>query len=159
MTKIITLAAATGLLIAAGACSARGNAPNEFNVVTKAPLSVPPDYSLRPPAAGEALPGELTPDQIDRQLTFGQQIGVGASASEQIMVARADAIAVSPSIRALIDFEESGVLRKTNSVSDRVIQWSGTDEERAQAESDNATGGERVLVEKRGTSRLKLPGT
>ena len=88
MKSTLKLAAATGLLILAGACSARGNAPNEFNVVTKAPLSVPPDYSLRPPAAGEALPGELAPDQLDRQLTFGQQIGVGSSVAEQVMIAK-----------------------------------------------------------------------
>ena len=31
--------------------------PDEFRVVTKAPLVVPPDYSLRPPAPGEPQPG------------------------------------------------------------------------------------------------------
>jgi len=33
--------------------------PDEFRVVTKAPLTVPPDYSLRPPAPGEPRPQEL----------------------------------------------------------------------------------------------------
>lgn len=159
MKKSIQLATATSLLILAGACSVRGSAPNEFNVVTKAPLTVPPDYSLRPPAIGEARPGELDPAIVDRQLTYGLQIGVDSSPAEQIMIARADAIAVSPSIRALIDFEESGVLRKSTDVSDRVLEWTGTDEEQAQADSDSATGGEPVLVQKRGSGRLKLPGT
>ncbi|MEO1029054.1 MAG: DUF3035 domain-containing protein [Pseudomonadota bacterium] len=158
MKDTLKLAAASGLLLALGACASRAG-PNEFNVVTKAPLTVPPDYNLRPPAVGEATPGELTPDEVDRQLTYGVQIGVGASAAEQVMIARSEAIAVSPSIRALIDFEESGVLRKTPAVSDRVLEWQGTEAERAQAESDNATGGKKVLVEKRGGSRLKLPGT
>lgn len=159
MKDSLKLAAASGLLLALGACGTRGAGPNEFNVVTKAPLTVPPDYSLRPPAVGEARPGELAPDEVDRQLTYGVQVGVGASAAEQVMIARSEAIAVSPSIRALIDFEESGVLRKSPGVSDRVLDWKGTDEQRAQAESDNATGGKKVLVEKRGRTRLKLPGT
>ena len=30
--------------------------PDEFRVVSKAPLAVPPDYALRPPAPGEPRP-------------------------------------------------------------------------------------------------------
>ena len=29
---------------------------DEFRVVTKAPLTIPPDYSLRPPSPGEPRP-------------------------------------------------------------------------------------------------------
>jgi len=30
------------------------DAPNEFNILTKAPLVVPPEYNLRPPRVGES---------------------------------------------------------------------------------------------------------
>lgn len=62
----------TGALLAAvgltGCNSARGAlgmtkvTPDEFRVVTKAPLVVPPDYALRPPALGEPRPQELQPE-------------------------------------------------------------------------------------------------
>ena len=55
-------AALAGSAILAG-CSSNGsgggsNAPDEFRVVRKAPLTIPPDYNLRPPAPGEARPQE-----------------------------------------------------------------------------------------------------
>jgi len=36
----------------AKASGARKTTPNEFNILTKAPLVVPPEYNLRPPAGG-----------------------------------------------------------------------------------------------------------
>src|SRR5580704_16041823 len=39
-------------------------APDEFTVVTRAPLSMPPDFTLRPPQPGAARPQE----QSDRSL-------------------------------------------------------------------------------------------
>ena len=35
--------------------------PDEFAVVTRAPLSMPPDYGLRPPRPGAARPNETSP--------------------------------------------------------------------------------------------------
>ena len=40
--------------------------PDEFRVVSKAPLAVPPDYALRPPAPGEPRPQELQPESAAR---------------------------------------------------------------------------------------------
>lgn len=39
----------------------RRSGPDEFGVVSRAPLSQPPDYSLRPPRAGAKRPNEVTP--------------------------------------------------------------------------------------------------
>ena len=54
------LVAATGLGLAG--CNSTRNAlgmtkvtPDEFRVVSKAPLVVPPEYALRPPAPGEPV--------------------------------------------------------------------------------------------------------
>ena len=35
--------------------------PDEFTVVSKAPLTIPPDFNLRPPKPGAARPQEQTP--------------------------------------------------------------------------------------------------
>ena len=39
------------------------DAPDEFTVTTRAPLSQPPDYTLVPPSPGAARPQELTTQQ------------------------------------------------------------------------------------------------
>jgi hypothetical protein len=39
------------------------DAPDEFTVTTRAPLSMPPDYTLTPPRPGASRPQELTPTQ------------------------------------------------------------------------------------------------
>ena len=41
--------------------------PDEFAVVTKAPLVVPPDFSLRPPRPGAPRPQELQPTETARR--------------------------------------------------------------------------------------------
>jgi hypothetical protein len=131
---------------------------DEFRVVKKAPLTVPPDYSLRPPRAGIAQPAEVDATRV--QVTaFGSTVGTNASASERALVAAADANAVSPVIRAQIDYEEAGMIRKPGSFADRVLFWQGNDEERAAAQSDSATGGEQVEIQPARGSSVKLPGT
>jgi len=46
-------------------------APDEFSVVTRAPLSVPPDYTLRPPRPGTTRPMEISTKDQARQTIFG----------------------------------------------------------------------------------------
>jgi len=48
-------------------------APDEFSVVTRAPLSVPPDYTLRPPRPGTQRPMEISTKDQARQTIFGVQ--------------------------------------------------------------------------------------
>ena len=47
--------------------------PDEFRVVTKAPLVVPPDFALRPPAPGKPRPQELQPESAARVALLGQR--------------------------------------------------------------------------------------
>lgn len=164
MTKLASILTIGTVLALATACASsssgpRAGAPDEFRVVKKAPLTIPPEYSLRPPLAGTVVPAEVDPARAERAVSFGEQIGVDASASERILIARAGAIAVSPIIREQLDYEEAGFLRKSRSIADSVAGWEGSEEERALAESDNATGGGAVTIERSGGSRIKLPGT
>ena len=157
---IAMLAAGTALATSAGCASVGGapSTPDEFRVVKKAPLVVPPEYNLRPPAAGQAQPLELDPARTASTTAFGTTVGVDASASERALVAAADANAVSSVIRAQVDYEESRVIRKAPSVMDRIMFWDRDEEEFPVA--DSATGGEPVTIERgTGEARLKLPGT
>lgn len=46
-------------------------APDEFQVVSRAPLSLPPDYDLRPPRPGAPGPGEVTAQDAAREALIG----------------------------------------------------------------------------------------
>lgn len=165
MTKPITLIAAGAALLGMTACASGPRDPgindsqqDEFRVVTMAPLTVPPDYGLRPPAQGQALPTEVEVDRV-QTTAFGSTIGQNASAGERALIAEANANAVSPVIRAQIDYEQAGIIRRSSTLTDRVLFWRDTDEEAvAIAESDSATGGAAVTIA-RGDGRIKLPGT
>ena len=163
-THLLLFAGAAGFAL--GGCSSvsqtlgmEKSTPDEFRVVTKAPLSVPPEYSLRPPAPGQALPAEIAAAQSDRVISFGQDLGADASASERLLVRSAGAIAVNPVIRAQVDYEEADIIRKQQSFADRVLFWRGTEEEVAEAAGDSATGGVEVTIQPTGQPAVKLPGT
>ena len=45
--------------------------PDEFSVVTRAPLTLPPNYALRPPAPGERRPQETTMQERAKLAIYG----------------------------------------------------------------------------------------
>jgi hypothetical protein len=165
MTKLsLLLVTGTALALATACASGAPATPNEFKVVTKAPLTVPPEYNLRPPQAGSSLPAEVNPELAGTSTAFGTSLGNDASASERALVKAAGAQATNPVIRAQVDYEETKTLRKSKSAVDKVLFWRKTGQGDAPIEEgpvqDNATGNEPVTIERgNGKSRLKLPGT
>jgi len=164
-TSLLTLAAGAALA-ATTACSSTGNGgggstPNEFRVVTKAPLSIPPEYSLRPPPAGTTLPAEVEAANTNVTTAFGTAFGQDASAAERALVSAAGANAANPAVRAQIDYEETKSIRKSQSIADRILFWrKDKPEDAASAASDNATGDQAVIIERAsGAPRIRLPGT
>lgn len=176
MQKTITLAA---LAVACATVSGCGGfsqaigvekvAPDEFRVVTRAPLVMPPDYALRPPRPGDPRPQELRPDGQARAAVFGQDVGQQATTGERALVNRAGADAVDPAIRAQVDLEGAALVRKPEAFADQVLGYQGsaapspaalTEEQRlANAETvRRATGGATVTIERREGERSKLPG-
>ena len=163
MKTQLSLLALGAACLATTACSSGGGTrtPDEFRVVTKAPLTVPPDYSLRPPGAGQSTPAEVEAAQQDNAAAFGTTLGTNASASERALVAAAGANAVSPLIRTELDYEETKAIRKSTSVVDKVLFWrKDNPEDAAAAAKDNATGNAPVTIESTSAKpRVKLPGT
>lgn len=161
---ILVLAAGVALA-ATAACTSNGGGssatPNEFRVVTKAPLSVPPEYSLRPPPAGTTIPSEVEAATSGVTTAFGTTMGQDASASERALVAAAGANAANPSIRAQVDYEETKAIRKSSSIGDRILFWrKDKPEDAASAATDNATGDQPVVIQQTsGGTRIRLPGT
>lgn len=97
--------------------------PDEFKVVAKAPLTVPPDYSLRPPAPGQPRPMELQPESSARLALVGQQEATQRSQGESLLVARAGGPKADPLIRYVVDDEFGGLAHKDKSFADWVIFW------------------------------------
>lgn len=161
MKKTTLLTIAVGSALAVTGCQSLNSAPtspDEFRVVTKAPLVVPPDYNLRPPQAGQAQPFEVDATRAGVATAFGTTVGADASLSERALVAAAGANAVSPIIREQVDYEEAKIIRKSTSVSDRVMFWRKGGEE--DTGGDSATGDQPVTIERgNGKDRVKLPGT
>jgi hypothetical protein len=151
--------------------------PDEFRIVTKAPLVIPPDYALRPPAPGEPRPQELQPESAARTALLGQREAEVRSDGEKMLVAKAGADKADPLIRYVVDDEFGDVAHKEKSFADRVMFWRATDKAPsapAAAAVDNTpapvdaaseeeriaklTGGKPVVIQREGSHRIKLPG-
>ncbi|MGE0597191.1 MAG: DUF3035 domain-containing protein [Hyphomonadaceae bacterium] len=180
MTKPIAVMAVLAAAAAVSGCQslsntfgANKNAPDEFRIVTAAPLTLPPDYSLRPPRPGDPRPQELAPDAEARAALFGSDTGQNASPGERALVAGAGADAVDPNIRDQVDFEGSNVVHRNEEFANRVVEFQGSEAEAAAAQTDEqaaqrrleeeeairrATGGGDVVIERR-EQGFKLPGT
>ena len=152
--------------------------PDEFRVVAKAPLVVPPDYALRPPAPGEPRPQELQPESAARAALVGQQAAVDRDDGEKALVAKAGGDKADPLIRFVVDDENGDIAHKDKSFADKVMFWkkdktaagattaatagSGSatpiDPVAEEARIKGLTGGQPVVIARKKTSRIKLPG-
>jgi hypothetical protein len=147
MMKSVKIAA--GLLIVAGValsgCQSTKNAlglnkvvPDEFRVVTKAPLVVPPDYALRPPAPGEPRPQELQPESAARQALLGQRDATNRSAGEAALVAQMGGNKADPLARYVVDDEFGDLSYKEPTFADKVMFWKKPADASAAATAANA---------------------
>ena len=156
MRQAFLTVAAMGALLATAGCLGGGgpSGPDEFRVVTKAPLSVPPEYSLRPPPAGTSVPAEADASRAPVATAFGSTVGAGASAAERALVSAAGANATNPMIRSIVDYEESGTVRKASEDADQILGYEDTG-----PVEDSATGDGTVSIARGSGDRIKLPGT
>ena len=173
---VLTLAA-----VAVTACSnnplANRNAPDEFAILTKPPLTVPPDFALQPPKPGETRPQELSTTERTQQLLLGDTSFAPPSNGELALIQAAGAVEVDPSIRAILAAENGGRVEKDASLTNRLLFWtySGNDVddsvaplvvddrdawfEQRQRSIESITGaGATVTIEKDERGILGLPG-
>ena len=174
---------ATALVAAAGlaGCQSTQKAlgmskvtPDEFRVVTKAPLVVPPDYALRPPAPGEPRPQELQPESAARNALLGAREAEQRSDGEKLLVSKAGADKADPLVRYVVDDEFGDIAHKDRSFADRVMFWKKDAKPAETAGLDNATApvnadaekeriakltaNKPVTIQREGKTKIKLPG-
>lgn len=131
----IRTAFAAAALLALGACGSfqeelglTKQPPDEFRVVSRAPLSIPPNYTLATPAPGTPRPQEGTPTDQARTAVFGTNQGGSALASgsdsgEQAFLNAAGADEADPQIRQVVDAETRSLNSESSSFIDALIFW------------------------------------
>jgi hypothetical protein len=87
------------------------NVPDEFQVVERAPLVVPPDYNLRPPEPGAPRPQEgTTSERAERALTGRPPAEGDATPGTRSLLVQAGADRADPDIRRTIAEETTGLV-------------------------------------------------
>jgi hypothetical protein len=132
---LLTLVAATSL----GGCDSIYRAlgrekvvPDEFAVVSRAPLAIPPDYSLRPPRFGAQRPQEEAPVDQARQTVF--RVGQDAksdlppaadnrSAGEGELLKEAGAAGAPKDIRQLVETDATSTGDMSDGFIDKLAFW------------------------------------
>lgn len=159
----------TGCSSASKALGMKKTTPNEFNILTKPPLVVPPEYNLRPPRTGELNVEEKYATAAARRALLGEIDPAQPSQGESLLIAKAGGNSADPAVRVIIDGQNS-IERKSRGFADRVIFWKdgqamGPDgtpldpdtEARRLKAVNSATGGAPVKIKRRPSS-AKLPG-
>ncbi len=110
-------------------------APDEFAVYSRAPLSLPPNYALRPPSPGASRPQATnTRDQAKEAI---DKLGIGtgqktpASASSpgiELLLKRTGGIDADHAIRSMINRETSILAVEDKSLSDKIMFWGANNE-------------------------------
>ena len=184
----VALAALAVSAAALGGCSTASKAlgigktiPDEWRTVAKAPLVVPPDYALRPPAPGEPRPQELQPESQARVALLGRQAALQRSDGESLLVAKAGVAKADPLIRYVVDDEYGSLTHKERPLADKIMFWkkgpkapvetaaqqtaalgqasAPVDSKAEEEQMKKLTGGKTVVIARQPQSRkLKLPG-
>jgi len=131
-----------GLLVATVALSACGGAkemlglektaPDEFAVYSRAPLSLPPDYALKPPKPGADRPqGESEKTKAQRALTgrYAAKQPVNTTGYKDMspglksLLQQTGALDADPTVRQKIDRETSAFIAESESFTDDIMFW------------------------------------
>ncbi len=99
--------------------------PDEFTVTTRAPLSIPPDFSLPPPSPGAARPQEVS-SQSAAEAALAPQTAlggtVGADSPGQDALVRQAGPGAPSGIRHQVD-QEVGLDRPRQGFADALLFW------------------------------------
>ncbi len=108
--------------------------PDEFAVYSRPPLSMPPDYGLRPPAPGQTRPQAVVPrNRAQTAIRGGQDGDAGAQGAPenpraacsgtQALLRATRAQEADPNIRALVNRESASLVEGNVALADRLLFW------------------------------------
>jgi len=137
-TNLLKIAVLGGLALGVSGCEStretfglNKQAPDEFQVVSRAPLSLPPDFTMRVPEPGAPRPqtGSTTdqarrilvgddPNAVKRDITEGSR-----SKGQVALLSKSGAQYADPEIRNTVDRETSIFISESESVVDDLLFW------------------------------------
>ena len=122
--------------------------PDEFKVVKRAPLSMPPSYVLRPPSPGTPRPQELAASDEAAATIFGGEAvasaSIDASSGEAALLSRAGGNEADPDIRRRVDEETSQLFDRNKPVAEKLLGIGGSRTESSATVVDAAAESERL---------------
>lgn len=110
------------------------NAPDEFAVVDRAPLAMPPDYGLRPPRPGAPRPQDVDVNRQASAIILGSGGSASASApskGERALLEASGAMEADPKIRETVERETAQKVVASDHLVQKLMDWSGEDEKPA----------------------------
>jgi hypothetical protein len=143
--RIFCFFVALGLIASMTACSGvrkqlglEKTSPDEFKVVSRAPLTLPPDFNLRPPEPGAPRPQVGTPTDQAKRAVFGIDDNVaptvsevmpydGRSFGERALLVAAGVEGADPNIRVVIDRETDRINDESQDFIDTLVFWRSTE--------------------------------
>lgn len=152
------------------------SAPDEFKVISNPPLSLPPDFALRPPLTAHSAQGssDLSAKELfHANQSASQKVSTSAvlSRAEKKLLERARANTANPDIKTLIDDEyreltekeeEKGILKKvfsyTKGESDKgkdPVVDAAREKERIEESKKEGVSPAEGGVEEKGTEKNK----
>ena len=146
--------------------------PDEFQVVQRAPLALPPDFTLRPPAPGTVRPQEGTPRERAKAALQGpakvQPISTTNRDSADIaLLKRVGAESVQKDVRELVDKEALAVATEDKGFTEKLLFWQDKkqpgDGEQLNADAETARLRDKPSLAKGTTDgvnpRIEAPGS
>ena len=123
MKHITTIALALAAVVALSGCEDTRKAltqtkaaPDEFEVYTRAPLTLPPDYGLRPPSEDATQRPEDNPEETAKRVVLGRDAKrapiQAATPGTTALLAHAGAQNAKPDIRDTVDRETSAYAKE-----------------------------------------------
>jgi hypothetical protein len=104
------------------------SSPDEFAVVDRPPLSIPPDFSLRPPKPGEPRPQQVDMTQRANDVLFNGKSGVttdndNVSDSEKALLNQTGGAKAESDIRQIVDREASEKVVGSEHLVQQLLWW------------------------------------
>ncbi len=126
--KTVVLLSILCVMAATGCSDVKSNlgldrpAPDEFRVMSRAPLTLPPDFNLRPPAPGAEQLAAKSPETIAKESLIGARAenNSAISAEESKLLELTGAANADPTIRATVDRETQQLIDANTSILGKI---------------------------------------
>lgn len=145
-SHLIRAAVITGLVVTASGLSGcsylrrkagiTAQAPDEFAVLTKGSLEIPPDFGLMPPKPGEPPTNQTDPSTSAEAALYGDEqqdaaqvaatIQSNGSEGEKLLLAKAGAANADPEIRQHLAADVQNVMAANDSFVNEILLWKDT---------------------------------